>query len=72
MFLLKRTKAYKFQNRIILYFAIHKIGFIFKKNNIIVDHQMAPIFLKIQQKQWKFYSKYRNIDLKGMKLKTAR
>lgn len=54
-----------------LYFAIHKIVFIFKKNNIIVDHQMAPIFLKNQQKEWKFYSKYRNIDLKRMKLKTV-
>ena len=31
---------------------------------------MAPIFLKIQQKEWKFYSKYINIDLKGIQLKT--
>lgn len=54
------------------HFAIHKIVCIFKKNNIIVDHQMAPIFLKIQQKVWKFYSKYRNIDLKGKKLKIVR
>lgn len=58
--LLLEKKITKFKNRTTLYFARHtKIVFM---KNVIVDHQMALIFLKIQQKEWKLYSK--QTDLK--------